>query len=68
MTPQKLKKELLDLASDVKKAGHIEFYLDHGDRAPDGTRLTESGQKMIAEALEFQANHIALTEPKKETR
>lgn len=51
-------KELLDLAEDVKRAGHLEFYEDHGDRAPDGTRLTNSGQRMIEEALRFQAAQI----------
>jgi len=32
--------------------------LDDGDRAPDGTRLTKSGQKMIEKALRFQATAL----------
>lgn len=41
-----------DLASDVRRAGHIEFFLDDGDRMPDGTRLTKSGQELLAKALD----------------
>src|SRR5580704_6224459 len=51
------RQELLDLAADVKKAAWLEFYLGHGDRAPDGTRLTKRGKAMIASALKFQADN-----------
>lgn len=52
------KQELLDLADDVGKAGHLEFYLDHDDRAPDGDRLSKKGQKIIEDALRFYAEHL----------
>jgi hypothetical protein len=53
-TPQ----DYIDLADDVAKAGHLEFYEDHGDRAPDGARLTENAKKMIEMALRYCASAI----------
>lgn len=57
------KQDLLDLAADLEKAGHIEFYEDHGDRAPDGTRLSPKGQKILKEACLFQAEHDKTLKP-----
>jgi len=53
-----LRQELLDLAADVDKAAWIKFYAGHGDRAPDGCRLAKTHQKLIAEALRFQAKAL----------
>ena len=52
------KQDLLDLATDVKKAAWLEFYKGHNDRRPDGTRLTSHGQQWIADALTLYAEHL----------